>query len=101
MRECVVYADYADPPKRAMGSYNGSVEADLEYPLTFMNSMARVLEETRPKDRPPFRYVQLSGMFVRQDQDAQLWVNEKTRKLKVRKRGSFFFFFPSRYLCLI
>ena len=71
-----------------MGSYNGSVEADLEYPLAFMENMARVLEETRPvaaEGRPPFQYVQLSGMFVRRDQDSRLWVNEKTRKLKVRK----------------
>ncbi|KAI8629581.1 hypothetical protein F5Y19DRAFT_475570 [Xylariaceae sp. FL1651] len=64
----------------AMGSYRGSRAADLEYPYIFIESMGRVLE-TKPS-RPPFRYVHLSGKFVRQDQDKKLWYFETPRKLK-------------------
>ena len=64
-----------------MGSYSGSVAVDLEYPAAFIDSMGQVLQSL--PSRPPFRYVQLSGKFVRQDQDLQLWWGEKPRKIKV------------------
>ncbi|KAJ9144496.1 putative Nucleoside-diphosphate-sugar epimerase [Pleurostoma richardsiae] len=64
----------------AMGTYTGSLTADLEYPLAFSESMARVLE-TKPS-RSQFRYVHLSGKFVRQNQEAKLWFFEKPRKIK-------------------
>lgn len=64
-----------------MGSYAGSLTADLEYPVAFMESMVRVLE-TEHK-RPRFRYVHLSGKFVRRDQEEKLWWGQKPRKIKV------------------
>ncbi|KAI1505757.1 hypothetical protein F5X99DRAFT_415816 [Biscogniauxia marginata] len=64
----------------AMGSYPGSLSADLQYPLAFLESMARVLE-TNP-GRPRFRYVHLSGKFVRQNQEEKLWFLDKPRKIK-------------------
>ncbi|KAF4981335.1 hypothetical protein FDECE_17705 [Fusarium decemcellulare] len=63
-----------------MGSYNGSHTADFEYPLAFQESMVRVLE-TKPS-RAPFRYIHLSGKFVRQNQDEPLWFMDGPRKLK-------------------
>ncbi|KAI1822200.1 hypothetical protein F4861DRAFT_410364 [Xylaria intraflava] len=65
----------------AMGSRNGrSRTADFEYALTFLDSMGRVLE-SKPK-RPLFKYIQLSGRFVRSDQDMKLWWGDYPRKLK-------------------
>ncbi|KAF2963300.1 hypothetical protein GQX73_g10277 [Xylaria multiplex] len=64
----------------AMGSYKGSQTVDLEYPLTFLESMERVLK-TKPT-RPPFRYVHLGGMFTRQDQEKKLWLLEYPRKIR-------------------
>lgn len=64
-----------------MGTYKGSMAVDVEYPVAFMESMGRVLE-TKPS-RPPFRYVQLSGKFVRQNQERKLWLMETPRKIKV------------------
>ncbi len=66
---------------RAMGSYKGSRTADLEYPLAFLEQMARVLE-TRPT-RPRFRYIHLGGMFTRHDQEKKLWLLEYPRKIRV------------------
>ncbi|KAH9906903.1 hypothetical protein F4778DRAFT_723950 [Xylariomycetidae sp. FL2044] len=77
--------------KRAMGTYRGHVGADLEYPLIFEESMERVVREQRQQQQQqqqsgrfaePFRYVHLSGMFVCQDQEAQLWFLSGPRKLK-------------------
>ncbi|KAM0424197.1 hypothetical protein ACHAPT_010568 [Fusarium lateritium] len=62
----------------AMGSYNGDVLADLEYPFAFQEAMVRVLKPTGRQ----FKYVQLSGKFVRQDQDESLWWGNKPRKIK-------------------
>ncbi|KAK7424528.1 hypothetical protein QQX98_000493 [Neonectria punicea] len=64
----------------AMGSYNGNREADLDYPMAFLESMAPVLE-SRPS-RPRFRCVHLSGKFVRQDQEKKLLFMEGPRKIK-------------------
>ncbi|KAI1344453.1 hypothetical protein F5Y15DRAFT_112338 [Xylariaceae sp. FL0016] len=63
-----------------MGTNTGDRNADLEYPLAFMTNMGRVLE-TRPS-RTRFRYVHLSGKFVRQDQEKKLWLLESARKMK-------------------
>ncbi|KAI1803736.1 hypothetical protein F4811DRAFT_315927 [Daldinia bambusicola] len=65
-----------------MGTNTGSILADLEYPLAFIESMGRVLE-TKP-NRPPFKYVHLSGKFVRQDQEEKLYFLEEARKMKGR-----------------
>lgn len=69
-----------------MGTNTGSVPVDLEYPLIFMESMTKVLEDQARTIQPEkrFRYVHLSGKFVRQDQEENLWFLEFPRKLKVR-----------------
>lgn len=67
-----------------MGSYNGSVAVDLEYPIAFQESMARVLETKDITSR--FRYVILGGKFVRQNQEQKLWFLDKPRKIKVRSK---------------
>lgn len=72
-----------------MGTNTGSLTADLEYPLAFLESMARVLE-TKPS-RPRFRYVHLSGKFVGQNQEEKLWFLEKPRKIKVWSNPSWGF----------
>lgn len=64
-----------------MGTNHGSITADLEYPMTFIESMNRVV--ATQLDKPPFRYVHLSGKFVRQDQEKKLWLLETPRKMKV------------------
>ncbi|KAI0545930.1 hypothetical protein F4679DRAFT_587984 [Xylaria curta] len=64
----------------AMGSYKGSRTADFEYPLAFIESMARVLE-TKPT-RPRFRYVHLGGMFTQRDQEKPLLFLEYPRKIR-------------------
>ncbi|KAK1142458.1 hypothetical protein N8T08_007820 [Aspergillus melleus] len=68
----------------AMGTSTGSMTADLEYPLIFIESMGKVLEaeaESEPRAQR-FRYVHLSGKFVRQNQGEKLWFLEKPRKIK-------------------
>ncbi|KAM6522768.1 hypothetical protein FALCPG4_012383 [Fusarium falciforme] len=62
----------------AMGSYSGDVKADLEYPFAFQEAMVRVLKPTGRQ----FNYVQLSGKFVRQDQETKLWWGNEPRKIK-------------------
>ena len=64
-----------------MGSYNGSIAADLDYPMAFLEAMAPVLKTNSPTT--PFRYVHLSGKFVRQNQEEKLWFLEQPRKIKV------------------
>ncbi|KAI1370215.1 hypothetical protein F4677DRAFT_458035 [Hypoxylon crocopeplum] len=91
--QCILVKDFAVWPEDllqahvdaaamiwAMGTYAGSLTADLEYPLAFLESMVRVLE--KQPSRPRFRYVHLSGKFVRQDQEKKLWFMEKPRKIK-------------------
>ncbi|KAI2616128.1 hypothetical protein GGS26DRAFT_453884 [Hypomontagnella submonticulosa] len=93
--ECVVIKDFAVWPEDvlqahsdaaamiwAMGTYSGSVTVDFEYPCAFVESMGRVLEAKPP--RTPFRYVLLSGRFVRQNQEEKLWWGDKPRKIKGR-----------------
>ncbi|KAI0839025.1 hypothetical protein F5Y06DRAFT_286948 [Hypoxylon sp. FL0890] len=92
--QCILVRDFAIWPKNilqvhadatamiwAMGTYNGSLTADLEYPLAFLESMAHVLVHTE-LSRPRFRYVLLSGKFVRRDQGEKLWWGNKPRKIK-------------------
>ncbi|KAI3325811.1 hypothetical protein HD806DRAFT_553083 [Xylariaceae sp. AK1471] len=64
----------------AMGSYTGNRAADVEYPVAFLESMARVLE-TRPA-RPRIKFVHLSGKFTRQDQEKKLWFMDYARKIR-------------------
>ncbi|TGJ82739.1 hypothetical protein E0Z10_g6032 [Xylaria hypoxylon] len=91
--KCVLIKDFSQWPEDvlqahadaagiiwAMGSYKGSRTADLEYPLAFLESMARVLE-TKPT-RSQFRYVHLGGMFTCHDQEKKLWFLEYPRKIR-------------------
>ncbi|KAI0973795.1 hypothetical protein F4678DRAFT_410360 [Xylaria arbuscula] len=91
--KCVLIKDFSQWPEDvlqahadaagmiwAIGSYNGSRTADLEYPLAFLESMQRVLE-TKPT-RPRFRYVHLGGMFTSHDQDKKLCFLEYARKIR-------------------
>ncbi|KAI1746984.1 hypothetical protein F4782DRAFT_468927 [Xylaria castorea] len=64
----------------AMGSYKGSRAADFEYPLAFIESMARVLETK--STRPRFRYVHLGGMFTQRDQEKKLFFLDYPRKIR-------------------
>ncbi|KAI1267119.1 hypothetical protein F5Y18DRAFT_379021 [Xylariaceae sp. FL1019] len=93
--QCIIHKDFSWWPEDllrshadaagmiwAMGTYKGDEKADYEYPLAFMSSMSRALSSQSP--RPVFRYVQLSGKFVRQDQEKRLWFLEEPRKLKGR-----------------
>ncbi|KAI0397575.1 hypothetical protein F5Y17DRAFT_414995 [Xylariaceae sp. FL0594] len=66
----------------AMGTYAGHRGADLEYPLAFLQSMERVLLLLLPERKQRLTYVQLSGMFTRQDQEKRLLFLEYPRKLK-------------------
>ncbi|KAI0460570.1 hypothetical protein F5B21DRAFT_452323 [Xylaria acuta] len=63
-----------------MGSYKGSRAADLEYPLAFLESMARVLETKSTRRR--FRYVHLGGMFTQRDQEKKLFFLDYPRKIR-------------------
>jgi hypothetical protein len=64
-----------------MGTYNGSMTVDLEYPMAFVESMGAVVQ--KQGSRVPFRFVLLSGKFVRQNQEEKLYFMEKPRKIKV------------------
>ncbi|CAJ0544549.1 Ff.00g036720.m01.CDS01 [Fusarium sp. VM40] len=64
----------------AMGSYTGNVNVDMEYPFAFQVAFAPLLK--KQPNRPRFRFIHLSGLFVIQDQKAKLWVNDFPRKLK-------------------
>lgn len=63
-----------------MGSYTGNVNVDMEYPFAFQVAFAPLLK--KQPNRPRFRFIHLSGLFVIQDQKAKLWVNDFPRKLK-------------------
>ncbi|KAI0112958.1 hypothetical protein F4814DRAFT_329640 [Daldinia grandis] len=76
-----------------MGTNTGNILPDLEYPLAFVESMGRVLE-AKPS-RPPFKYVHLSGKFVRQNQEEKLCFLEKARKMKGRLETRTFAFAES------
>ncbi|KAI0399441.1 hypothetical protein F4802DRAFT_589473 [Xylaria palmicola] len=91
--ECVRVKDFSQWPEDvleahadaagmiwAMGSYKGSRTADYEYPVAFMEGMARVLA-TRPA-RPRFRYAHLGGMFTCSDQDKTLCFLDYPRKIR-------------------
>lgn len=64
-----------------MGSYDGNVAVDFDYPVAFIEEMAKVLEAKANAQK--FRFILLGGKFVRQDQDTKLWFLEQPRKLKV------------------
>ncbi|KAG9255760.1 uncharacterized protein F5Z01DRAFT_557051 [Emericellopsis atlantica] len=63
-----------------IGSYSGDEKLDFEYSVAFMEAMVQVLDAK--KRDAPFRYVHLSGKFVRQDQSLNLWWGDRPRKLK-------------------
>ncbi|KAI1330948.1 hypothetical protein F5Y16DRAFT_361706 [Xylariaceae sp. FL0255] len=94
--KCIITKDFSSWPTEvleshadaagmiwAMGTYKGSIAADLDYPMLFIESMIRTLDmQNSSGSRRPFRYVHLSGKFVRQDQDKKLWFLEEPRKIK-------------------
>ena len=65
-----------------MGSWDGNIQVDVEYPLTFQRQLAEILESSAP--RPQFRYIHLSGKLTEQDQMKSLWFMDEPRKAKVR-----------------
>ncbi|KAM0330027.1 hypothetical protein ACHAQA_004197 [Verticillium albo-atrum] len=68
----------------AMGTYdNDNVTVNLEYPVAFQKAFAKLLQLERPSG-PRFRFILLSGKFVRQDQDQRLYFLEQARKIKGR-----------------
>jgi hypothetical protein len=67
-----------------MGSYDGNVLVDYDYPVAFQESFVRVVLEQNASPPRPFRFVLLSGKFVTQDQDKSLCFLDQPRKLKVR-----------------
>lgn len=69
--------------RRAMGTYDtNNVTVNHDYPVAFQEAFAEVLREERPAG-PRFRFVLLSGKFVRQDQEQHLYFLEEARKIKV------------------
>lgn len=71
-------------PARTMGTYDGSVAVDLEYPLAFQEAFGRLLEaQEAGNSTSRFRYIHMSGKLSIQDQDARLWFLERVRKIKV------------------
>ena len=70
---------------RTMGTYNGNLQVDLEYPMAFQEAFGRLLESQETKNKNnKFRYIHLSGKLSVQDQEARLWFLERARKIKVR-----------------
>ncbi|PNH43766.1 hypothetical protein VD0004_g3765 [Verticillium dahliae] len=68
----------------AMGTYDtNNVTVNHDYPVAFQEAFAEVLREERPAG-PRFRFVLLSGKFVRQDQEQHLYFLEEARKIKGR-----------------
>ncbi|KAM0232311.1 hypothetical protein ACHAP5_010770 [Fusarium lateritium] len=65
----------------AMGSYTGNVNVDMEYPLAFQVAFAPLLK--KQPNRPRFRFIHLSGLFVIQDQKAKLWGLYEIRSQKL------------------
>ncbi|WZH48591.1 uncharacterized protein QYS62_009771 [Fusarium acuminatum] len=65
----------------AMGSYTGNVNVDMEYPFAFQVAFAPLLE--KQPNRPRFRFIHLSGLFVIQDQKAKLWGLYEIRSQKL------------------
>eukprot|EP01117_Protostelium_nocturnum_P002233 TRINITY_DN12880_c0_g1_i1.p1 TRINITY_DN12880_c0_g1~~TRINITY_DN12880_c0_g1_i1.p1 ORF type:complete len:221 (+),score=38.93 TRINITY_DN12880_c0_g1_i1:45-707(+) len=53
----------------SIGTYNGSLAVDVEYPLTFANAMVKILSDSNK----PFHYVHLGGAFTEWDQEKTLW----------------------------
>ncbi|KAF2186590.1 hypothetical protein K469DRAFT_726121 [Zopfia rhizophila CBS 207.26] len=64
----------------AMGTFNGSGEVDLQYPLTFQKLF---LEAMTPRQgKPRFRYIHLSGALCEPDQEKMLLFMSAPRKVR-------------------
>jgi len=61
----------------AIGTYNGSMLVDVEYPLAFANSMQTLSDHTKP-----FKYVHLGGAFTEMDQEKTLWFLQRGRRTR-------------------
>ncbi|KAF2670417.1 hypothetical protein BT63DRAFT_439460 [Microthyrium microscopicum] len=72
----------ADAMIWALGTSDNNQGPNLEYPVAFQDAFVQVLEPRNGK--APFRWIQLSGKFVVQDQSAPLWFLETPRKTKGR-----------------
>ncbi|KAJ5908084.1 hypothetical protein N7495_000766 [Penicillium taxi] len=67
----------------ALGSFEGSQMVDFDWPRSFQEAMIK--HRSQQSDPPaPFRYIHLSGKFVRQDQDTTLFFMGFHRRLKGR-----------------
>lgn len=66
----------------AIGSYNGNRAVDFEYPLAFLESIARVLKARSSREQPQFKYIHLGGMFTSRDPDAKLWLLGSARRIR-------------------
>jgi len=62
----------------AMGSYDGNLAVEIEYPLSFATAFAKTLQSNKKR----FRYVHLSGALGEQDQTKSLWFYQDGRKAK-------------------
>lgn len=65
---------------RSLGTYTGGESVETAFPLAFCKAVSPVQDATSTR---PFRFVFLSGTFVRTDQDESLWFGSVTRKAKV------------------
>lgn len=62
-----------------MGTYNGDVVVEVEYPLAFAKAFATTL----PSSTGKFRYVHLGGALTERDQEKHLWYLQTARRARV------------------
>jgi hypothetical protein len=71
----------ADAMVWAMGTYDGSEEIDIKYPLAFQEAFVKHLS---PERKQRFKYIHLSGCFCEKDQSRSLWFLSKPRRIRGR-----------------
>lgn len=59
-------------------------QVELGYPLAFAAAMKSILTE----NKPPFRYMHVSGVLAEKDQEKPLWFLQEGRRKKVRESGT-------------
>lgn len=62
---------------RALGTYDGDLEVEVEYPTAF----AKAILQGRSGGK--FRYVHLGGAFTEEDQEKSLWLLPTARRGRV------------------
>ncbi|KAM0503471.1 hypothetical protein ACHAO3_006773 [Verticillium nonalfalfae] len=89
----VILRDFASWPDEVLQAHKDAaamicnVTVNHDYPVAFQEAFAEVLREERPAG-PRFRFILLSGKFVRQDQEQHLYFLEEARKIKGRTETS-------------